>query len=105
MLVTGATGFVSRRLVKVLNGVGACVRIVTRGAVPTNERGVEAIVGGLTQAKLSVHEDLDFSEIQHCFFNDRACPSFYGKCVSSHHFDAIGAKCCQIMLGVGSTIS
>jgi hypothetical protein len=31
------------------------------------------------------------------FFAGRPRPAFYGKCISSRHFDAIGAKTCQLM--------
>jgi Glycosyl transferases group 1 len=36
-------------------------------------------------------------EIHQRFFAGRARPSFYGKCLSSRHFDAVGTKTCQIM--------
>ena len=31
------------------------------------------------------------------FLPERPRPAFYGKCVSSRHFDAAGTKTCQIM--------
>lgn len=36
-------------------------------------------------------------EIHERFFAGRARPAFYGKCLSSRHFDAVGTKTCQIM--------
>lgn len=53
---------------------------------------------GPVRHELSVHEKLDFSDVHHRFFKDRARPNFYGKCISSRHFDAIGTKTCQIMI-------
>jgi hypothetical protein len=40
------------------------------------------------------HHDAD---IQTQFFSGKARPAFYGKCISSRHFDAAGTKTCQIM--------
>lgn len=43
------------------------------------------------------HEALDFETIYERFFKDTPKSPESGKCVSSRHFDAIGAKTCQIM--------
>ena len=40
-------------------------------------------------------------EIFDKFFAGRQRPAFYGKCISSRHFDAAGTKTCQIMLRGG----
>lgn len=44
-----------------------------------------------------INEQLDTKEIFDRFFAGRARPQFYGKCISSRHFDAAGTKTCQIM--------
>jgi hypothetical protein len=44
-----------------------------------------------------INEQLDSREIFDRFFAGRPRPAFYGKCVSSRHFDAAGTKTCQIM--------
>ena len=43
------------------------------------------------------HEALDFETIYQRFFKDTPKSPESGKCISSRHFDAIGAKTCQIM--------
>ncbi len=43
------------------------------------------------------HEALDFETVYQRFFKDRPKSPESGKCISSRHFDAIGAKTCQIM--------
>lgn len=45
----------------------------------------------------TITEELPFDEVFARFFRDYPKPSFYGKCISSRHFDAIGTKTCQIM--------
>jgi len=37
------------------------------------------------------------ADIQRRFFADKPRSPFYGKCISSRHFDAIGTKTCQVM--------
>jgi hypothetical protein len=44
-----------------------------------------------------INEELDPKEIFNRFFAGRPRPQYYGKCVSSRHFDAAGTKTCQIM--------
>jgi hypothetical protein len=45
-----------------------------------------------------VYESLEFDETYERFFRDtKPCPA-YSKAISSRHFDAVGAKACQIML-------
>lgn len=43
------------------------------------------------------HEALDFETIYQRFFKDTPKSPESGKCISSRHFDTIGAKTCQIM--------
>jgi hypothetical protein len=45
----------------------------------------------------TVAEELPFEEVFDKFFRDYPRPLFYGKCISSRHFDAIGTKTVQIM--------
>lgn len=44
-----------------------------------------------------VNEQFNSGEILDRFFAGRQRPLFYGKCISSRHFDAAGTKTCQIM--------
>ena len=44
-----------------------------------------------------VVQQSNFEEIYNKFFKNYPRPPFYSKCISSRHFDAIGAKTCQIM--------
>jgi hypothetical protein len=52
---------------------------------------------GLVQHEALINEKLSYEDIHARFYASRARPSFYGKCISSRHFDAIGTKTCQIM--------
>lgn len=52
---------------------------------------------GLVQHELVAAGKLSFAEVYERFFKDYEKPHFYGKCVSSRHFDAVGSKTCQIM--------
>ena len=52
--------------------------------------------GGVRHEAISA-ETLDFDEIYSHFFDGRPRSSFYTKCISSRHFDAIGTKTVQIM--------
>ena len=54
--------------------------------------------GGVVRHESTVNEDLAFDEIWETFFKDRARPAYYGKCISSRHFDAIGTGTVQILL-------
>jgi len=54
--------------------------------------------GGLVRHENSLHEAAAFPEIYARFFRNRPRPPFYGKCISSRHFDAIGTGTCQILL-------
>ncbi len=45
----------------------------------------------------SVAAELPYEEVFDRFFRNYQKPQFYGKCVSSRHFDAVGTKTCQIM--------
>ena len=56
------------------------------------------ILGGrLIRHEALLNEGLDSDEIINLFFAGRERPGFYGKCISSRHFDAAGTKTCQIM--------
>ena len=46
----------------------------------------------------TVTEDLPFEEVYERFFAGRKPPCFYGKCISSRHFDAAGTGTVQILL-------
>lgn len=56
-----------------------------------------AMRSGPIRHEALVNEKLDPKEIFDRFFAGRQRPSFYGKCISSRHFDAAGTKTCQIM--------
>jgi Glycosyl transferases group 1 len=45
----------------------------------------------------SLSESLEFEEVYDKFFKNKAKCPVYSKCISSRHFDAIGAKTAQIM--------
>jgi hypothetical protein len=53
---------------------------------------------GLIRHESTVNEDVPFAEVDRLFFANRARPAFYGKCISSRHFDAIGTGTCQILV-------
>ncbi|MGE0385641.1 MAG: glycosyltransferase [Gammaproteobacteria bacterium] len=60
---------------------------------------VKRLLGrGFVRHESGVAEALPFDEVYARFFRDRERPSFYGKCISSRHFDAIGTRTCQIMI-------
>lgn len=44
-----------------------------------------------------LNESFPYEQIYEKFFEGRPRPGYYGKCISSRHFDAIGTKTCQIM--------
>lgn len=52
---------------------------------------------GPVRHEASVSADLGYEEVFARFFKHYAKPNFYGKCISSRHFDAIGTETCQIM--------
>jgi hypothetical protein len=52
---------------------------------------------GLIRHEALINEKLSYEEIHARYFAGRVRPAFYGKCISSRHFDAIGTKTCQIM--------
>ena len=52
---------------------------------------------GLVKHELAAANDLSFEEVHEEFFKNYKKPEFYGKCISSRHFDAVGTKTCQIM--------
>lgn len=53
---------------------------------------------GYIRHESTINEELDFDEIYQAFFAGRPIPAVHGKCISSRHFDAIGAGTCQILL-------
>lgn len=53
--------------------------------------------GGFLSLDTALIESLDRNEVQELFFQ-RPKPSHYSKCISSRHFDAIGAGTVQILL-------
>lgn len=53
---------------------------------------------GLVRHESSLNEELPLDEVLDRFFKDRERPDFYGKCISSRHFDAIGTGTCQILV-------
>jgi hypothetical protein len=57
----------------------------------------EAMRKGPIQHEAVINEQLDPKDIFDKFFVGRPRPPFYGKCISSRHFDAAGTKTCQIM--------
>ncbi len=52
---------------------------------------------GFVRHEALVNEQLSHADIHARFFAARPRPDFYGKCISSRHFDAVGTKTCQIM--------
>lgn len=52
---------------------------------------------GLLRHEAMLNEQAPHDEIYQKFFSGRPRPQFYGKSISSRHFDAIGTKTCQIM--------
>ncbi|MDA8121151.1 MAG: hypothetical protein M0Z38_01130 [Deltaproteobacteria bacterium] len=83
------------------------VRVVRKGsllekaglAIP---RALRRRMKGMLEAanirqEFLVHQAADYEEIRDRFFADLAKPPVYTKAISSRHFDAIGAKTCQIM--------
>jgi hypothetical protein len=56
-----------------------------------------AMRNGPIQHEALINEQLDPKDIFDRFFAGRPRPYFYGKCISSRHFDAAGTKTCQIM--------
>ena len=85
----------------------------TRGAVLRNDSALRrfghrlpwrmksilrgALRNGPIRHEALINEEFDPQEIFDRFFTGRPRPAFYGKCVSSRHFDAAGTKTCQIM--------
>jgi hypothetical protein len=55
------------------------------------------LAGGVIRHEALVNEALNTDEIIRLFFSGRERPGFYGKCISSRHFDAAGTNTCQIM--------
>lgn len=53
---------------------------------------------GPVRHESTVTEDLPADEIYETFFVGRQRPAFYGKCISSRHFDAAGTGTVQILL-------
>ena len=68
-------------------------------SMPSIPRRVLATIKnlGFVKHELSAAQDLSFTEVYEEFFRDYKKPEFYGKCISSRHFDAVGTKTCQIM--------
>lgn len=56
-----------------------------------------AMRNGPIRHEALVNEQIDPGDIFDRFFAGRQRPSFYGKCISSRHFDAAGTRTCQIM--------
>lgn len=56
-----------------------------------------AMRSGPIRHEALINEQLDPREIFDKFFAGRPRPAYYGKCISSRHFDAAGTKTCQIM--------
>lgn len=56
-----------------------------------------AMQSGPIRHEALVNEQFDSKDIFDRFFAGRQRPSYYGKCISSRHFDAAGTKTCQIM--------
>jgi Glycosyl transferases group 1 len=56
-----------------------------------------AMRNGPIQHEALINEQIDPQDIFDKFFVGRQRPAFYGKCISSRHFDAAGTKTCQIM--------
>lgn len=54
--------------------------------------------GGVVRHESTVTEKIPFDAIYERFFKDRQRPDFYGKCISSRHFDAAGTGTCQILV-------
>jgi len=52
---------------------------------------------GPVRHEATMTEQIPFAEVHARFFRDYPKPAFYGKCISSRHFDAVGTKTCQIM--------
>ncbi len=52
---------------------------------------------GPIRHEAAINERVNPDDILQRFFAGRERPSFYGKCISSRHFDAAGTKTCQIM--------
>ena len=52
---------------------------------------------GLVRHESTITEAIPFQAVWERFFRDYPKPAFYGKCISSRHFDAVGTKTCQIM--------
>ncbi len=60
--------------------------------------GLRRVLGtGLIRHEALINEKLSYEGIYARYFTGRVRPPFYGKCISSRHFDAIGTKTCQIM--------
>lgn len=53
---------------------------------------------GVIRHESKVTEGLPFDEVYERFFRDRPLPGYYGKCISSRHFDAVGTETCQILV-------
>ncbi len=52
---------------------------------------------GIVQHEIAAAQELSFDDVYQRFFSNYTKPEYYGKCISSRHFDAIGTKTCQIM--------
>jgi hypothetical protein len=55
------------------------------------------MTSGILTLDTALIESLDRNEVQELFFQ-RPKPPYYGKCISSRHFDAIGTGTVQILL-------
>ena len=53
---------------------------------------------GPVRHESTITEGLDSGEIYQHFFKGRPRPPYYGKCISSRHFDAAGTRTVQILL-------
>jgi hypothetical protein len=75
------------KLYKVAKLLPARIRRLVRSLLKT----------GFIQHEALIDEGVDADEVLRTYFSGRQRPPFYGKCISSRHFDAIGTKTCQIM--------
>ena len=52
---------------------------------------------GFVRHEFALDSSSEFERVYEKFFRDKPKPAFYGKCISSRHFDAVGTKTAQVM--------
>lgn len=90
--------FKQRRTGVVISNESRLRRMARRLPSPVKSALWRVLKSGPVRFEVLDDANIPFSELEPLFFRDEPRPPVYGKAISSRHFDAIGAKTCQIMM-------